>query len=399
MQKQWYLYGLSAVMALAVACGDDTRTPASPSVPTAATANGSTLKVSAAAADGSTLKVSAPAPSSPASGANVDSRAPSLVVNNSTGTFVSAPSLTYRFEVSETSGAVAETVVEPEGAGSGGAGQTMHVVSANANLKATTTYRWRARAESPAGIGPWSVYATFITPASGGGLDSYQNSSELWDNLTDGKSIGTLVNAQLTPKGVYLPTFSSHVTYQLRSTLSSGTIQFLIEGLDSDTNGGKTKIVSMQQGYSDITDNPYRFNVEKRGDDHPDSGKFRIRIITGNAATGFYDSDRLVPSSLSRSKTYHVNVTWGSGVVRLVLREGGNTGPTVLNGGMTYQGTYRPSPLVVHIGAPIPRGGELDATVPGITVRYFYVSQGGTWPGFAPLDQMVGLLTRTGSGN
>ena len=54
----------------------------------------------------------------------------------------------------------------------------------------------------------------------------------------------------------------------------------------------------MQQGYSDITDNPYRFNVEKRGDDHVDVGRYRMRIITGNPATGFYDSERIPPSSV-----------------------------------------------------------------------------------------------------
>ena len=185
--------------------------------------------------------------------------------------------------------------------------------------------------------------------------------------------------------------FESHVTYTLQSTLTSGSIECLIENLSSDTNGGKTKVFSSQQGYSDITDNPYRFTIEKRGDDHPDNGKYRLRIITGNATSGFYDSDRIQPSSLLASKVYYHRVAWANNVVNFVVREGSATGPTVASYAFSYQGTYRPSPHVVHIGAPVPRGGAVDASVPGIIVRYFYVSQGGSYPGFASVASALGL--------
>jgi hypothetical protein len=260
-------------------------------------------------------------------------------------------------------------------------------------LQPDTTYRWRVRAELGSAVGPWSNFWTFTTPKAGGGLPSYQNPTELWDNLTDGRTIGTLVGgAQLVPgKGVYLPSFAAHVTYTLQSTLTSGSIECMIEGLSLDTNGGKTKVFSSQQGSSDITDNPYRFTIEKRGDDHPDVGKYRIRIITGNATSGFYDSDRIQPSSLNPTKAYYHKVTWGNGLVNFVVREGSSTGPQVASYAFSYQGTYRPSPHVVHIGAPIPRGGDADASVPGITVRYFYVSQGGAWPGVANVASALGL--------
>ena len=223
-------------------------------------------------------------------------------------------------------------------------------------------------------------------------MPSYQTATELWDNLTDGRTLGTLVGgAQLVPgKGVYLPAFESHVTYTLQSTLTSGSIECLIENLSSDTNGGKTKVFSSQQGTSDITDNPYRFTIEKRGDDHPDSGKYRLRIITGNATSGFYDSDWIQPSSLVASKVYYHRVSWANNVVNFVVREGSATGPQVASYAFSYQGTYRPSPHVVHIGAPVPRGGAVDASVPGIIVRYFYVSQGGSYPGFT-LPSVLGL--------
>jgi hypothetical protein len=385
MTRKFLLFGIAAVAAVAMACGDQASTP---TTPTPAVSS----DTAAAAADGSTLKATSPAPQQPANGSTADSLAPNLVIANATlkylGDVALAGTMQYRFTVETTGGASVHSALT-----GAGVGLTGSRVPANL-LQADTTYRWRARAELTGSTGPWSAYWTFTTPKSGAGLPSYQNATELWDNLADGKTIGTLAGgAQFVPgKGVLLPSFESHVTYTLQSTLTSGFMEFLVEGLESDSNGGKTKVASMQQGYTDITDNPYRFNVEKRGDDHVDVGKYRMRIITGNAATGFYDSERLLPSSpLVASKVYHHRVAWGSGVVSLTVRDGSATGVPVVNHQFSYEGTYRPSPHVVHIGAPVPRGGPLDASVPGIIVRYFYVSQSGRWPGFAGLASALGL--------
>ena len=384
MTRTPLLFGIAALTAVALACGDQAATP---TAPTPAVSS----DTAAAAADGSTLKATAPAPQQPANASTADSLTPNLVVANATlkhlGDVALTGTMQYRFTVETTGGASVHSALT-----GAGAGLTGSRVPANL-LQADTTYRWRARAELAGSPGPWSAYWTFTTPKSGGGLASYQNATELWDNLTDGKTIGALVGgAQLVPgKGVLLPSFESHVTYTLQSTLTSGSIECLIENLSSDTNGGKTKVFSSQQGYSDITDNPFRFTIEKRGDDHPDSGKYRLRIITGNATSGFYDSDRIQPSSLVASKVYYHRVAWANNVVNFVVREGSATGPTVASYAFSYQGTYRPSPHVVHIGAPVPRGGPLDATVPGIIVRYFYVSQGGTFPGFASVASALGL--------
>lgn len=84
-------------------------------------------------------------------------------------------------------------------------------------------------------------------------------------------------------------------------------------------------------------------------------------------------------------------MTWGSGVVTLSVRESSATGVLLVSHGYSYQGTYRPSPHVVHIGAPVPKGGPLEASIPGIIVRYFYVSQGGRWPGVADIASALGL--------
>ena len=385
MTKKLLLFGILAVAAAAIACGEQAPTPAAPT-PAASS------DTSAAAADGSTLKTTAPALQQPANAAVADSLTPNLVIANASlkylGDVSLMASIRHKLNIETTSGA---QVYAAWATSTPGTDLSAHRVAAGI-LQAETTYRWRARAEMGNSVGPWSAYWTFTTPKTGSGLPSYQNATELWDNLTDGRTLGTLAGgAQLTSKGVYLPLFESHVTYTLQNTLTSGSIECLIEGLASDSNGGKTKVFSSQQGYGDITANPFRFTIEKRGDDHPDVGKYRLRIITGNATSGFYDSDRIQPGILLASKTYYHRVSWGNNLVSFAVRDGSASGPLVASYEFSYQGTYRPSPHVVHIGAPVPRGGAADASVPGITVRFFYVSQGGRYPGFANVAAALGL--------
>lgn len=386
MKKNLLLFGILAVTAAAMACGEQAPAPAAPTTVASS-------ETSAAAADGSTLKTTAPALQQPANGAVADSLTPNLVIANATLKYLGDVSLMaairFKLNIETTSGA---QVYAAWATSAPGTDLSAHRV-ASGTLQPETTYRWRARAEMGNSVGPWSAYWTFTTPKSGSGLPSYQTATELWDNLTDGRTIGTLAGgAQLIAnKGVFLPAFESHVTYTLQNTLTSGSIECLVEGLESDSNGGKTKVFSAQQGYGDITANPYRFNLEKRGDDHPDVGKYRLRIITGNSEV-FYDSERILPSTpLVASKVYYHRVSWGNGVVQFAVRETSATGPLIASYQFAYQGTYRPNPHVVHIGCPVPRGGAVDASVPGIIVRFFYVTLGGTFPGITSVAAALGL--------
>ena len=130
-----------ASSALVSACGDDPVTPA----PTPVGSTG-----------GTTLKVSAPAIVSPAGGAAINTRNPSLVLRPAQGTYAT-PTVSYEVQVLTTGGdAVYSRTIS--GGPANGQGTLAHLVDSPLNVR--TSYRWRARAVSGTAAGPWSDAAS-----------------------------------------------------------------------------------------------------------------------------------------------------------------------------------------------------------------------------------------------
>jgi hypothetical protein len=368
MQKKWLLFGFAVFAAVAIACGDDAKTPASPT-PAASS------DTSAAAADGSTLKISAPTLSAPANNSTTDNLTPNLVIQNATAKYVPATTPTYQFQVVDS----ANATVYDSGAIGAGASLTGHRVPAE-KLKAEQTYRWRARGTNGSAVGPWSAYFTFVTP-KGASEVGYQTATTLWDPLNNSKSIGNAVSMEFSSKGARTIGFTSYIQYRLLQTLSSGEMSFYVDNFNPLAAGTKTKFASMSSDAADVTTDPWRFTLEKRGVSYPSPGQVRWRIITGHAEDAVFDGGPFQPV-LDKSKTHFIRFTWGGGRVTLLIAEAdvttGALGTVRLNGSAGYGGTYRPSPHVAYIGAEVGRGGAEDASVPNMTVRYVWISDGKT---------------------
>ena len=363
MQKKWFLLGFAAVAAVAIACGDSTKTPSSPS----ATASSDTA---AAAADGSTLKISAPTLSSPA--------------NNATSKFVPATIPTYQFQVVDS----ANATVHDSGSVGTGASLTGHRVPAD-KLKAEQTYRWRARGTNGSAVGPWSGYFAFTTP-KGLSDSGYQTATAVWDPLTNGKTVGNPTGMEFSTTGARTIANDSNIRYDLLQTISAGEYSFYVYNLNPLSAGDKTKIMSMQEGTGDITTNDYRFTVEKRGATYPSPGQVRIRAILGDADDHgrIFDSAPQQPP-LVKNVWYFVRLVWGAGRIRLqIFNANGDTGAlgsSVLDYDMGYGSyTYKPVPHTAWVGAPVGRAGTPDASVPNMTVKWLWIGAAGTpRPGFA----------------
>ncbi len=212
-------------------------------------------------ADGSTLKVTAPIPQSPVNNqAIATGNDITLVVTNASTTFGTPAALTYRFEIYNASGA---RVYSSSTIAGGSAGTTSHLLPDSVALEGEQRYAWRARAEFEGETGPWSDSASFIAPTTTG----YIRGNELYDPLVNGKTIGQIHGPVTFIPGVgaKLESQLSYISYQLGATLTEGEFSILITGMPTNTEGDKTKLFAMAEGYSDIVTNDRRMTVEKRG--------------------------------------------------------------------------------------------------------------------------------------
>lgn len=347
--------GFVCLLALAMGCGQETPTPISPSgVPAGETDAG---------ADGSTLKATAPSIVSPTGGGQLEQGDVVLTLNNAQPKYGTV-ALSYRFEVFNESGAKVYTSPLVNG----GNGRTSHTVTES--LDSAKNHTWRARAEYLGAVGPWSGTAAFKTADQSNG---YIRGNELYDPLMNGKTVGTINGPVqfIENQGVRLDDFFSHISYQLEQTLTEGSYSLLISNIPANTEGGKTKLFAMGQGYDDIVTNDRRMTVEKRGEP---AGIVAWRLLTHDDQVDTEGPEREYVNFLG-DRTYFWEASWIGNYFNVLSREGGPNGPTVYEKGKGFHGRpYDPTPHVIYVGSPVGRSGPEGATVPGMIARQVWVS-------------------------
>jgi len=351
MSKKVYLAAAVGLLATAVACSEKSSSPAAPSTsPTAVDDAG-------AAADGSTLKVPAPTQTAPANGATLDQFETTLKVNPVSALFTNTTQFAYRFQLLLNGQVVRDFRTS--------AFTEWHVDDLDVNV----TYGWRARAEQAQFFGPWSATWTFKTPDV---PEGYIAGGEVYDPLWSGKSVGTVNGpAQfIANTGIKLLDFASNVEYVVPQTVADGEMSVMVMNIPANTEGGKTKIMSMREGRSDITTNDRRFTIEKRGDP---PGTVAWRVITHEDQIDTEGAER-VRVNFVADRWYLWTSRWGGNRFNLTIREDGANGRVIYNFGKSYDGQYDPNPHLAYIGSPVGRGGPSDATVPGMIAKQFWLS-------------------------
>jgi hypothetical protein len=365
MKRQFTLFVACGLLATAFACGDNkSSNPAAPSSPGGVT--------DGATADGTTLKVTAPTPVSPANGSTLaDSNVP-LRIGAATAKFVSSSGpLAYRFQILLNGQVVKEA-------------RLVALEWALPDLESNTTYSWRARAEQGTFFGPWAAEWTFKTAEQ---PDGYIRGGEVYDPLIDGRSVGIRHGPVTFIPGVgaKMENWSAFIEYHLQQTVTGGEFSMLITNLATNTEGDKTKIMSMCEGQctnngasNNITSNDRRFTIEKRGNP---AGAIAWRVITSNDQIDTVGAQR-VRRDFSTSKTYFWKSTWGGGRFNLSIREGGVSGKEIYSFGKGYRGVYDPTPQLAFVGGPAGRAGRDSGTVNDMVVRQVWLSSRPR-PGFA----------------
>jgi hypothetical protein len=335
---------VSILTLFSVSCGSDT--PDSPINPTPTPP------------PPSSITLTAPTHVTPADDQQLNTLQPVLVVSNVTASQSGAR--TYEFEVA-TNADFTNVVVRGQNVAEDASGRTSWTVTPS--VESTTRFWWRARAVQGSATGPWSNATRFRSR-----IEGFNRPGELFDPLVNGATVGTPINVTfLAEQGARLDSLGSRIVYTLPQTLNSGEFSLLATGLTTHSDGDSTKLFAMQEGFTDLTTNPYRATIEKR-----DHGTVTFRFIAGNSDTRA-DGER-IDLEFNPSLVYFWKFTWGGGLARLVVLEGGEQGRVIYDRSDPYGGTYRPSPHIAYVGAPPGRAGIITASVPGAVVRYVWLS-------------------------
>jgi hypothetical protein len=361
--------GMMAVAALTlslVACGDDPA-PQAPTPPVVQPPPPPAAPV-----------LTKPTADGPAENEQLQTLRPTVRVTNATAD--QSGTRTYEFQISDDPDfqpATASDLAGPyrlvsaqAGIAEGGDGKTSFEVPTD--LQPTTRFYWRARARQGTTDGPWSETATFRTRVQG-----YNRAGELYDPLTTSSTIGAVAGSvTFTPgRGVRLNTNESYVEYRLVQTITAGEFSFDAEGIQINSEGAKTKMLTMYDGRGLVTTSDWRCTVEKR-----DEGRIAWRFITGETDTDHQietvgDGERF-PIRFNPGLTYFWRTTWGSGRFNVQIREGNETGPMLYDYGKPVPGIYSPSPHMAYLGTPNARGGADDLSVVGVTFRNVFIGSG-----------------------
>lgn len=359
----WLSCVLVSALGLAAACSQSSSNLSAPSAsrPAGVAAN----------ADGSTLKASVPVLVSPINGVRPPPGiSTTLVINNATMLYANAGPLSYRFETSNTAGTVVESQVQ-----AGGTGTTSHIVTAPLTLD--QTYRWRARAEYQGEPGPWSGYQTFVATT----LEGYIRATELFDPLTNGRTVGRVVGdtTWIPGQGIRINDTYAYVVYQLPQTYSSGEMSVEVTGLAPNGSPGKARIFSMLDRTNAIASaSKYSINVQYRGIGGAPENCITWKAVLGDNANSVEAANRFANIySLDPTKVYLFQVYWTGTSVRVVVNEGSKAGPLVYDekqNAYTNTTNWNPEAMYAFLGTNnAAYGSENDGSREGMTLKNLWV--------------------------
>jgi hypothetical protein len=349
------------------ACSNSSSTPSTPSTPTAPTTPPTLTK---------------PALDSPSDGAQLDNVRPTLTVVN--GTSNQSGTKTYEFQVSDSSSFSARaafdgfyaTTVSGTGVAEDPSGKT--TFTPTQDLQPTTKYYWRARMVQGTTNSDWSDVRTFKTKLVG-----YNKPGALYDPLVNNVTIGTIGgsgNITWVPgQGIRMNDELAYVVYDLPQVFSSGEMSVEVTGLSPGGQPGKARIFSMLDRLGAIaSSSKYSFNVQYRG-----VGGVPDNCITWKAVLG--DNDHSVEAYVDRfqmvftldpSKVYLWQGFWTPTSFRLVVKEGGTTGPVVYDqkaDATPGTSNWNPGKVYAFIGTNNGAFVRNDGTRVGMTVRNLWV--------------------------
>jgi hypothetical protein len=287
---------------------------------------------------------------SPLPGTNLNDANPTLTVRNASSQGSSRP--TYDFQVATDDGfrgIAAETSGQPEGGGE----TSWRVATALSNGR----YYWRARAVGAQGPGPYSPISDFFI---GGGASAPppSSSSEIFDPLTNGRSVGEQRGGRFSSAGWQVTSRGDFIRYVV-PTITSGFVEWENLGLQR-TNPAPdlyTLFGMWDPSKGPYRENPYRVHIRKLDTQGHNPPYVRLRWISG----GQEHNEGYDFLAWNPGQAYRWRVEWGPG-------GGGNEARVLLDGRVVirtgYGPTYQPQDHWIEMGVE-----ERAESIVGIVYR------------------------------
>jgi len=236
---------------------------------------------------------------------------------------------------------------------------------------------WRARMVQGTTNSDWSATGKFKTRLVG-----FNRPGELYDPLVQGETIGTIGGSGnitwMPEQGIRLNDALAFVVYDLPQVVPTGELSVEVTGLAPGGPCCKVRVFSILDRVGALSSSsPYSMNAQYRGVNGNPDNCICFKAVFGNNALGLEPTtaQRLGMSYvLDPSKVYLWRGVWTRDSYRLIVREGGATGPLVYDFGIqSRQANWNPSKMFAFLGTDNGRFDVLDGTLRGITLRNLWV--------------------------
>jgi hypothetical protein len=292
--QQRILYAVVSFSLVAFAFGCSESKPLSPTIPTPPSTTGS---------GGATLKVTAPSLVAPTGDVRLTTFTnPTLSAGAVSSTEGASVSPQYRFQLFNESGQLVEESV-----------RSTTSWTPTANLDFDKRYSWQVRAELDGDAGPWSSRESFLT-AQG----SFQRGQEVFDLLTNGRTVGHRIGGQFVAGGWQATSFQDGIDYDI-PTCNACTIEFDVTGFGRGEGRQvmkDLKWLSMGDGstwgnFGAFRNHPWKMHLEQRGDGNGTG----MKLIWRTAGHADDNDTKIDPTSVNwrQSGVFHFVVTWDPG--------------------------------------------------------------------------------------
>ena len=318
-------------------------------------------------------QLTAPALDTPTDDEQLSTLRPELTVKNGT-TNQPTGTRTYEFQVADNL-EFAKVAVNGTGIAENGAGKTSFTPAED--LQPTTRMYWRARMVQGTTNSEWSATGKFKTRLVG-----FNRPGELYDPLVHGETVGIIAGSGnitwMPGQGIRLNDALAYVVYDLPQVVLTGELSVEVTGLRPGGPCCKVRVFSILDRLGAMSSSsPYSMNAQYRGVNGNPDNCICFKAIFGNNALGLEPTtaQRLGMSYvLDPSKVYLWRGVWTRDSYRLIVREGGATGPLVYDFGIqSRQANWNPSKMFAFLGTDNGRFDVLDGTLRGITLRNLWV--------------------------